>query len=163
RTLERLGPVADAPYLMLQTARLRGWLAERQNQTDRALAFYAEAADTPVTLDDAPFYRALLNLSYGRLLRALGRHGQATHRLQTPPPATPHHTQPSASPPRPGPRGGTTRQSCQSRQTACARQTNRSRPSRVRRATTNEPTRRTGTRRQPAGCEGPFRERCFRT
>jgi len=79
QTLASIGAVEDIPYLWLQVQRLRGWLAERQGDVDAALTAYQEAA-ARVTPDDSPWYRGLVKLSYGRLLRSVGEvHTAATH------------------------------------------------------------------------------------
>ncbi|MEY9931355.1 DNA-binding CsgD family transcriptional regulator [Catenulispora sp. GP43] len=67
-------------YLRLVLARLGGHLAEAQERPGDALAIYgqavaeaAEAAETPAADDDdAPFFRALLEHRYARLLVATG-------------------------------------------------------------------------------------------
>jgi DNA-binding CsgD family transcriptional regulator len=82
-TLKRLGDVDDVPYLYLQVARLRGWLAERRDDAPGAMEIYEAAAGSAVTTDDAPFYRAMLNLAYGRLLRTTGQRHLATKQLQS--------------------------------------------------------------------------------
>jgi DNA-binding CsgD family transcriptional regulator len=80
--LARLGEAPHAPYLQLQTGRLAGWLLERRGQTEAAVAAYARAASTPVTADDAPPFRAMLDLAFGRALRTSGRRQEAAVRLR---------------------------------------------------------------------------------
>jgi ATP/maltotriose-dependent transcriptional regulator MalT len=82
-TLTRLGDIEDAPYLHLQAARLRAWMAERQGDTQAALHGYEQTAEWAATAEDTPLYRAMLDLSHGRLLRAVGQRRRATERLQS--------------------------------------------------------------------------------
>jgi DNA-binding CsgD family transcriptional regulator len=81
QTLARI-EAEDVPYLWLQVARLWGWLWERQGRFNSALAVYQEAASSPVTPDDSPWYRALVKLSCGRMLRTAGKLGAAVEHLR---------------------------------------------------------------------------------
>jgi DNA-binding CsgD family transcriptional regulator len=82
QTLAGIGDVEEVPYLRLHVARLRGWLCARQGEFTAALRVYREAASSPVTPDDSPWYRGRLQLSYGRLLRRIGQPRAAAERLR---------------------------------------------------------------------------------
>lgn len=60
-------------YMRLVTARLSGRLAEAQDRPREALARYEQAvAETSGADDDAPFFRAMLEHAYGKLLVVTG-------------------------------------------------------------------------------------------
>jgi DNA-binding CsgD family transcriptional regulator len=81
-TLRRLGPVEHIPYLRLQTTRLRALLLEHQGQAHQATKLLAGTLAQPPTADDAPLFKALAGLDYGRLLLDQGQRRQAATHLQ---------------------------------------------------------------------------------
>jgi ATP/maltotriose-dependent transcriptional regulator MalT len=90
RLAEAAAEVADlddiaqqTPYLGVVTARLSGWLAEQRGDPRAAAARYEAGLAAPVSPDDAPLYRGLLEQAYGRLLAAIGERATAVTSLQT--------------------------------------------------------------------------------
>ncbi|WP_175409896.1 AAA family ATPase [Streptomyces sp. TRM64462] len=69
RALKDLAPLADTtPCLGTVTAWLSGRVAEAYGHRDEALARYGAGVRLPVTRDDVPLHRALLEQAYGKAL-----------------------------------------------------------------------------------------------
>jgi DNA-binding CsgD family transcriptional regulator/tetratricopeptide (TPR) repeat protein len=69
--LAELAALAERiPYLRLVTAWLAGWLADRQGDPRQARQHYERGVAVPVSADDVPLHRALLEQAHGQLLAA---------------------------------------------------------------------------------------------
>jgi DNA-binding CsgD family transcriptional regulator len=72
---------SEVTFLKPILAWLQGWLAEKNGDAGEALSHYRQGLDLPITIDDSPFHRALLEYFFGCALRVAGNRRDAVTAL----------------------------------------------------------------------------------